>query len=645
MTKLPHPQECTLYHDLWTDRSWVHRRIDEISFTERGMMQVKSTFDLDIAYLKKKISKLPKRLRKGDQIALPLMALPRTLLLDIDVTLDGKAQSFAGKETSAELTHCIYLQEYFSKHIADTSHCKKNLVTKKWPSESFDEMQYVSDFICHWFEQGNSGYAEKRLAHITNQLDELKQEVQSLQREEEAEKDISQNISALHEKLITCSQELSILARITTPHYSKSKTIKPYQWEQWSRFSKDYIAVVLIDIPSDRGRAKLTYVTKTDFDYQEDVILPIRAFAIPVECRSLLGSGVEERYHFRINAPEGHYISSLMATDIRNDSKVLFQPGEYLQNKCSTVDEDTESIKCKTADGANLTFLEIKDGTIQDEGNIFGSYLRIGIEPFSKAFMLRALVGMAFLLFYLMISKFIQLDIGKVAPFSIAALGFLASSPLWFRIGSEDAFTHRTLRRGRTILGWLAAAVFLTSFGTQLITSEEKIIHLDEAKVELLKKIISNSWCCVLFLCILYTLGILWFFIRTYIQRRKFSNFLEILNSENLNELDMSSPLMNLQRDTLRVMRLLSVLILLSILCSTFLAVRYITSGINDTFELLLNDGKYYMHVFYGCIYIIFLRYAVLHLFTLRFWDSVTGFAAIIFFEILHPTNAHHFRS
>lgn len=559
-TKLPHPQKCALYHDLWTNRSWVHRRIDEISFTERGMMQVKSTFDLDIAYLKKKISTLPKKLHKDDHIELPLMALPRTLILDIDVTLDGKAQSFGSTETSAYITHCIYLQEYFSKHIADINHCSKGLLTNKWPSEYFDEMEYVSDFICHWFEKGSSRYAEERLKDITNQLNELKKEIKPLQKKEEAGEDISQNINTLHEKLMICNRELLIMDNITCSAPSEKATIKPYRWEQWSRFSKDYIAVVLIDIPSNRRRAKLTYETKIDIGYQGDAFLPIRTSAISIGCWSLLGSGAEERYHFRINAPDGHYISSLRLADARNNNnEVAFrQPNAPVEEDSFADTNDTKSVTCVAADGADLTFLEIKDNTPQGKGNMFGHTLNIGVEPFPRTFISRAHLGIVFLIAYLLISRFITFDIGRIIPFSVAALGFLASSPLWFRIGSEDSFTHHTLKKGRKILVNLAAVVFATSFINHLVNWQIRLTEADEdpAKCSFAvdehaqiineqyicgissafsnqktQNIIDNWWEVVLLSCFLYLLGVWWFFIRTHIQKKEFKIFLEQINS------------------------------------------------------------------------------------------------------------------
>ena len=552
-TELPHPQKCALYHDLWTDRSWVHRRIDEISFTERGMMQVKSTFDLDIAYLRKRIIDLPEELRRDDQIALPLMALPRTLLLDIDVTLDGKAQSFASTETSADITRCIYLQEYFSKR-------KKDLSINEWPPECLDEMEYVSEFICHWLEQSSSEDARKWLQN-TDQTDEIKEKIMTLDREETEGKCISQNdIDTLYEELKSCDKTLSIIDNITNSDYPEDTTTKPYQWEQWSRFSKDYIAVVLIDIPSGRRRAKLTYITKTNPNYSNiSNILSIRTSLITVACASLLGSGVEKRYHFRINAPDGHYISSLGLVDARNDNNEVAFHQSNVSSQRDSYDSTNkaQSVACVTADGANLTFLEIKDNTLQGRGNIFGYTLNIGVEPFPRTFMTRACLGIVFLLVYLLISRFMTFKIESTVPFNIAALGFLASSPLWFRIGSEDAFTHRTLKRGRSILVGLAFFVFIISFANHLVNGKIRFREANGDPVKCsfvldehaqifdehyicsigsffsspkVQNILDNFWELCVLSCLLYLLGTVRFFIRTHIQEENFKIFLEQIN-------------------------------------------------------------------------------------------------------------------
>lgn len=398
--KLPHPQKCKLYHDLWTDRGWIHRRIDEISFTERGMMQVKSTFDLDIAYLKKKISKLPKRLRKGDQIALPLMVLPRTLLLDIDVTLDGKAQSFASTETSTDITRYIYLQEYLNNYIFNNSECNKLSSFKKLPPEALEEINYISNLTNHVFRQGGRDYIAKRRKHIVEEFERYDDQLSSFKKDPTSNQIAGQSIiKDLSDKITKCDKELSILDQVALPCNDKNSSLEPYRWEKWSRFSEDYIAVVLVDLPKDRRRAKLTYITRTSPDYSKaSNIFPIRTSSPTVACASLLGSGVERRYHFRVNAPDGHYISSLSLADTRNDNnEVAFHQPTASSEKDSCVNKNNaEPVACVTADGADLTFLEIKDKTPEEKGNIFGYTLNIGVEPFPQTFMSRAQVAIFF---------------------------------------------------------------------------------------------------------------------------------------------------------------------------------------------------------------------------------------------------------
>ena len=559
--ELPHPQICKLYHDLWTDRSWVHRRIDEVSFTERGMMQVKSTFDLDIAHLREKISKLPKKLRREDQIALPLMALPRTLLLDIDVTLDGKAQSFASTETSFDITRCIYVQEYYNKYLSRINN-NKIFLQHKWPSKTVTEIAFVSDLIHKAVKSDDSDYIEKEQTSISNKYAQYQKEIERIEKSPKTGLGKKKIDNTLYKNFVESRARFLILDRITASHYQLNTALEAYQWDRWSRFTRDdYIAVILVDLPKDRRRAKLTYIAKTSPDYSDTPnTLPIRTSSRTIACASLLGSGVEKRYHFRVNAPEGHYISSLSLADVRDDNNEVsfYQPNVSSGKDACSSNNNTNSVSCVNADGADLTFLEIKDNTPQRKGNIFGYMLNIGVEPFPQTFMSRAHLGIVFLLVYLLISRFITFEIGRIIPFSMAALGFLASSPLWFRIGSEDAFTHRTLKRGRKILVWLATVVFITSFANHIVNWHIRLSRnssdLEECPfffgehVQIINEqyicrmntvfsrattqnLLDNCWELVLLSCALYLLGIWWFFIRTRIQKDKFKIFLEEINS------------------------------------------------------------------------------------------------------------------
>ena len=676
---LPHPQECVLYHNLWTDRSWVHRRIDEISFTERGMMQVKSTFDLDIAYLKKKISRLPKKLRKGNQVALPLTALPRTLLLDIDVTLDGKAQSFASTETSADITRCIYVQEYYNEYVSIINSSNAQM-QQEWPAKEIDEIAYVSDIMYKSFQQHGGKYLDEQKTYVLNNLKKCQNKLAILRREEETldstlKKNIKQSREELEDYIFKYKNKLKIQKRITPSHSDDSNLDSSNQAKnKWLRFKEsDYIAVVLVDLPSDRKRAKLTYVTKTRPDYSDaPSILPIRFSPRRFTSPSLLGSGIEKRYHFRVNAPNGHYLSSINLTDVRNNNNEAFFQSN---NPCPEEKETVKSITCETADGADLTFLEIKDKTVQGSGNIFGYTLNIGVEPFPQTFIFRALVSIFFLLFYMLFARFAAFESGRIVPFSIAALGFLASSPLWFRIGSEDAFTHRTLRRGRTILGGLSTAVFLLSFGTQLVRSGEiakaspdghktscvsllndhilvsrviddqficgkysRLFEVTKDASKSLEEIINHSWELVFLLCILYALGIFWFLTRTYFQKNVFKLFLSRLSSTPFNKSFRQVYLTTLSRVRLAAACALAILIFSTFAYVLLLAYQSLSVLINDVFQLLFDYSKDYLWHAWLIIGVIFFPYVAHHLLDPVLWKTVVNFTKRRYYKLPHPT-------
>ena len=668
--ELPCPQICKLYHDLWTDRSWVHRRIDEISFTERGMLQVKSTFDLDIAHLKGKISSLPGELRKGNQIALPLMALPRTLLLDIDVSLDGKAESFAGSTASTDITKYIYLHEYFRRHISNINERRKLSSFAKLSSGRIEEMTYVLEQIGYAFRENGSGYIENKYKQVSDNFNQREKEFESFKEQSSkagnCDRSDEETKKILSEKAAKERKRLSVLERITSSFCYEDSSSDPYQWERWSRFSEDYIAVVLVDLPSDKTQAKLTFVTKTSPDYSDSPsILPIRFSPRRFTSPSLLGSGIEERYHFRVNAPDGHYISSINLTDVRdNNNEAFFQSKISPKDSHPEEEKEVKSIACETADGANLTFLEIKDNTPQGKGNIFGYTLIIGVDPFPQTFIFRALVSIFFLLFYMLFARFAVFESGRIIPFSIAALGFLASSPLWFRIGSEDAFTHRTLRRGRTILGWLSAAAFLASFGVQLINSKAiasatpkghgdsciallndhmlvskivddqfmcgKYFRLFEAypdsnkdKSKLLEIFINHSWELIFTLCILYVFGVCWFFARTYFQKNNFIRFLSTLkfSCPDRSCRQVYLTLLSYARGAVTLAPV--ILIFFAVIYSIFLAFRGLSELINDVFRSLFDGSKDYSSCAWLLIGIVFLPYLGHHLLDPALWKAV----------------------
>jgi membrane protein len=660
-SETPHPLECALYHDLWVDRSWVHRRIDEITFTERGMMQVKSTFDLDVAHLRQRLNKLPKSLRcEGGQIALPLMALPRTLLLDIDVTLDGKAQSFAGKRTSADITNCIYLQEYFNKYIAKDNANNNFVPEYGWPSDTYDEIAYVSKLMRHWFEQGDGTYFKNEQDHNDYNIEKYEDKIIYLQGRKNGGSPVKEDFDGGNKKfareVVKYKKRLAIQSRITAS--SCCSDIHVELWDYWSRFAEeDYIAIALIDLPNDRERSKLTFVRKTNPNYQHIFNYPlIRYSPILITCRSLLGSGVEDRYHFRVNAPDGHYISSLDLTDPRDNSKVLFRSNKKSTEIWSKVKEYS-SIRCEMADGPHFTFLAIKDDTPQRQGNTLGHTIHIGVEPFPQTFMYRALVSVFFLLVCLTITRLVTFDIGKIMPFSVGALAFLASSPLWFRVGSEDAFTHRILKRGRSILGALATLVFVCSFVNQLanrkIPSSEQQgdlnkcsyvfdvydqifneQHICDWEWTLSGKNVQNfadhSWELVFLLCTLYIFGILWFFTRTNIQKNEFKSFLSRINSTPLYRKLGNSYLPQLSRRVIFGVKSCVALSLLAMIsCTVLLIIKSTWMVIFDTLHPMEN----YFRFIYFILSLIFFFFIFPYLSSLTFWEYI--------YKLLSAATAH----
>ena len=50
-TSPPRPRWHKFYYELWHDRSWINRRIDEVKIISEDATETKSTFDLNIERL------------------------------------------------------------------------------------------------------------------------------------------------------------------------------------------------------------------------------------------------------------------------------------------------------------------------------------------------------------------------------------------------------------------------------------------------------------------------------------------------------------------------------------------------------------------------------------------------------------------
>ena len=235
---------------------------------------------------------------------------------------------------------------------------------------------------------------------------------------------------------------------------------------------------------------------------------------------------------------------------------------------------------------------------------------------------------------------------------------------VFFRIGSEDAFTHRTLRRGRTILGWLSAAAFLASFGVQLVNSkaianatpeghERSCIALfndhmlvnrivndqficgrysrlfkaypdpKENRSKLLEALINHSWELVFTLCILYVLGICWFFARTYFQKSSFIGLLSTLKFSSSGRSCRQVYLTLLSYTRRAVTLVLVILIFFAVIYSIFLAFRGLSALLNDVFRSLFDGSKDYSSCAWLLIGIVFLPHFGHHLLDPALWKAV----------------------
>ena len=421
MTRTPNIAERRLYHDLWYKRDWIYRRIDEIDVIKQDQFTIKSTFDLDIAYLREKLSIKEQDKSHRKQIALPLTSLLRFPILDIDVDLNGVPQSLAGSLTSASITRCILLQD-----IEDN--IKLNYDSRKW----------LSSILYQWLISGD-------VEVIKDANDELEAKLRYYKKS--ANNEISANsreVKNLELKIKALNYLMSPLSDVGNKQNLLTSKYK---------LGDVFIAVVLLNLPENMQKAKLTFTITSSINQDKKIKLGEFAYPffparqLPKDYRimeTFLGRGIEERYHCRVNAPKGHYISKVEVVDSGNEKKRIPIKGTH-DNLKQQSDLQQEIIDLRIRSfPENKTYIEIKDETQVGNGKYTETELVLHFEPFAYIFMLRAYKSAGLLAIYLAMALFV--DIKDIFAYAIGIAAVIFSFPNWFNANEDHDFVRATLK-------------------------------------------------------------------------------------------------------------------------------------------------------------------------------------------------------
>lgn len=431
MTRTPNIVERRLYHDLWYKRDWIYRRIDEIDVIKQDQFTIKSTFDLDIAYLREKLSIKEQDKSHRKQIALPLTSLLRFPILDIDVDLNGVPQSLAGSLTSASITRCILLQD-----IEDN--IKLNYDSRKW----------LSSILYQWLISGD-------VEVIKDANDELEAKLRYYKKS--ANNEIPANLREVKNLELKIKALNYLMSPLSDVGNKQNLITSKY------KLGDVFIAVVLLNLPENMQKAKLTFTITSSTNQDKKIKLGELVFPffparqLPKDYRimgTFLGRGIEERYHCRVNAPKGHYISKVEVVDSGNEKKRIPIKGTH-DNLKQQSDLQQEIIDLRIRSfPENKTYIEIKDETQVGNGKYNETELVLHFEPFAYIFMLRAYISAGLLAIYLAMALFV--NIKDISAYAIGIAAVIFSFPNWFNANEDHDFVRATLKYPKFHFGTLS---------------------------------------------------------------------------------------------------------------------------------------------------------------------------------------------
>jgi len=451
------PPKChRLYYDLWHDRSWINRRVDEVKIISAGATKTKSTFDLNI----KKLNEIANEhnISNGERIAVPLFIQPRMPMVDVNIDLNGKSQSLAGSSSSASIASCICINDVLDQ--LNVGHSEETLSILYPPfyewlldrdnKKATQAIRLISSKIIDNSEIPTSAWGLRRWSKLRDSF-VVVIHLDRLQDHENAK--LTCEFSTMYSSIekIELSDSSVLEEGLEEPRGDNNDVN-----QQPSRFNKAWTKIKGAIAPAG------IFFVRTIIPAGKKLFLP-RFQDIPFDITGgQLGTGFEERYHLKFHVPDGLEISSLNIYEGDNDlSSVYVEQPTYIHEKyargacyCKAC-EKVDSLNCQFAHTS--TSLEIHDLTkMQPGGNGKSYHLRIGMEPNGR-FKFPLLICCYMLILYLFLVRYVIWQGPDLATFSLTSAAFFVALPFLFRRYKEHDFTLGALRRGRVIIGLLVA--------------------------------------------------------------------------------------------------------------------------------------------------------------------------------------------
>ena len=106
------PNEWRCFHSLWTQRSWMVRRVDRVSVVDRDRIQLNMTFTIDNRRIRECLKKHGFDDANMKQVPLPLFLWKKEPVLDVDVKSDsGRRLPVASKDANTYFARCVLLAQ------------------------------------------------------------------------------------------------------------------------------------------------------------------------------------------------------------------------------------------------------------------------------------------------------------------------------------------------------------------------------------------------------------------------------------------------------------------------------------------------------------------------------------------------------
>ncbi|SDM76968.1 hypothetical protein SAMN04487766_106184 [Actinomyces ruminicola] len=109
------PDSWRFFSELWRERSWVVRRVDQVKFLDRDRVQLSISFTIDNDRVRKVANQCNVGCTSG-QVPLPLLLRQRTPILDLDTFDDiGRSLPVVSGSVNTYMAECILLTQAFPK--------------------------------------------------------------------------------------------------------------------------------------------------------------------------------------------------------------------------------------------------------------------------------------------------------------------------------------------------------------------------------------------------------------------------------------------------------------------------------------------------------------------------------------------------